>query len=105
MKPKYGHHDDTYGLPERRRDALGAYGLIGLSEQSADGVAKLVQITGPGAAYVLIQCQGGQHARGLMFQRVGVKRTTWAGRHVRPGTGRPTGILSWLSLMARSRLT
>jgi hypothetical protein len=43
MKPKYGHHDDTYPLPERRGDALGAYGLIGLSDQSADGVAKFVQ--------------------------------------------------------------
>ena len=43
MKPKHGHHDDTYRLPERRRDALGAYGLIGLSEQSDDGVAKFVQ--------------------------------------------------------------
>jgi hypothetical protein len=43
MKPKYGHHDDTYRLPERRRDALGAYGLIGLLEQSDDGVAKFVQ--------------------------------------------------------------
>lgn len=59
MKPKYGHHDDTYRLPERRRDALGTYGLIGLSEQSDDGVAKLVQSTGPGTACVLIRCQGG----------------------------------------------
>ena len=58
MKPKYGHHDDTYRLRERRGDALGAYGLIGLSEQSNDGVAKFVQSTGPGAACVLIQCQG-----------------------------------------------
>ncbi len=94
MKPKYGHHDDTYRLPKRRRDALGAYGLIGLSEQSDDRVAKFVQSTGPGRARVLIQCQGGQHAWGLMFQRVGVKRTTRPGRHVRPGAGRPTGILS-----------
>ena len=29
-KPKYGHHDDTYPLPERRRDAFGAHGLVGL---------------------------------------------------------------------------
>jgi hypothetical protein len=50
MKSKYGHHDDTYRLPKRRRDALSAYGLIGLSEQSDDGVAKFVQSTGPGRA-------------------------------------------------------
>lgn len=43
MKPEYGHHDDTYRLPERRRDALGAHGLIGLSKQCDDDVAKLVQ--------------------------------------------------------------
>lgn len=80
MKPKYGHHDDTYRLAERRRDALDAQDLIGLSEQSDDGVAKLAQSTGPGAACVLIRCQGGQHARGLMFQRVGVKadHVAWA---------------------------
>jgi len=68
MRPKYGHHDGTYRLPERGRDAFGAHGLIGLSEQSDDGVAKLAQSTGPGAACVLIQCQGGQHARRLTFQ-------------------------------------
>jgi hypothetical protein len=47
MKPEYGHHDDTYRLPKRRRDALGAYGLVGLSEQPDDGVAKSVQCPAP----------------------------------------------------------
>jgi len=60
IKSKHGHHDDTYSLIERRRDALGAHGLTGLSEQSDNGLAKLAQSTGPGAARVLIQCQGGQ---------------------------------------------
>jgi hypothetical protein len=40
-------------------------------------------------ARVLIQCQRGQHARGLMFQRVGVKRSTSVGHHVRLVAGRP----------------
>ena len=104
MKPKHGHHDGTYRLPERRRDALGAYGLIGLSEQSDDGVAQLVQSTGPGAC-VLIQCQGGQHARGLMSQRVGVNpdHVAWASCPTR--RRKATGILSWLSLRARAGLT
>jgi hypothetical protein len=68
MKPKYRHHDAAYRPPERGRDALGAQGLFGLSEQSDYGVAKLAQSTGPSAACVLIRCQGGQHARGLTFQ-------------------------------------
>jgi len=71
-KAKYGHHDDANLLAERRRDAFGAHGLIGLSEQSKDGLAQLVQSTGPGAACVLIQCQGWQHGRRLISQRVGV---------------------------------
>jgi hypothetical protein len=78
MKPEHGHHDDPYRLPERRRDALGADGLIGLPEQSDDGVAKFVQSTGSGAAWLLIQCQSGQDARGLMSQGVGVKTDHWA---------------------------
>jgi hypothetical protein len=105
MKSKYGHHDDTYRLPKRRRDALSAYGLIGLSEQSDDGVAKFVQSTGPGRACVLIQCQRGQHARGLMFQRVDVKadHLAWASCPTR--RRKATGILSWLPLRARPRPT
>lgn len=59
MKPEYGHHDNTYRLPERRRDALGAYGLIGLSEQPADGVAKLVQSTGPALWVCLFNASAG----------------------------------------------
>ena len=58
MKPEHGHHDDANPLPERRRDALGAHGLIGLRKQSDYGLAKLAQSTGPGSAYVPIQCQG-----------------------------------------------
>lgn len=68
MKPKYGHQDATYRPPEHGRDAFSAQRLIGLFEQSTDGVAKLAQSTGPRAACVLIGCQGGQHDRGLTFQ-------------------------------------
>lgn len=59
MKPKYGHHDNTYRLRERRGDALGAYGLIGLSEQSDDGVAKFVQSPGPGRRVCLFNARAG----------------------------------------------
>ncbi len=51
MKPKYGHHDTTYRPPECARDAFGAYGRSGLSEQSDYGVAKLAQSTGPSARH------------------------------------------------------
>jgi hypothetical protein len=47
MKPKHGHQDATYRPPEHGRDAFSAQRLIGLSEQSTDGVAKLAQSTGP----------------------------------------------------------
>lgn len=105
MKAKYGHHDNTNRLLERRRDALGTDGLVGLSEQSDNGVAKLVQSTGSGAACVLIQCQSGQHARGLMSQGVGIKpaHVAWASCPTR--RRKATGILSCLSLRARSGLT
>ena len=46
-KPQYGHDHDADLLPECRRHALGAHGLIGLSEQSEYGVAKLAQAIGP----------------------------------------------------------
>ena len=72
-KPQYGHDHDADLLPEGRRHALGAHGLIGLSQQSEYGVAKLAQGIDPDTARVLIQCQRGQYARGLMFQRVGVR--------------------------------
>ncbi len=58
MKPKYRHHDRADRLAEGRRDALGAYGLVGLSKQSDDAVAKFGQGTSPNAAGVRIQCQG-----------------------------------------------
>lgn len=72
-KPQYGHDDDANLLPERCRHALGTDGFIGLPEQSEYGVAKLAQGTRLDTARVLIQCQRGQHARELMFQRVGVR--------------------------------
>ena len=59
MKPKYGHHDDTHRPPERSRHALDAHGLIRLSEQSDDGVAKLAQSTRPGAAWCLLGAKAG----------------------------------------------
>lgn len=59
MKPKYGHHDKTYRLPECRRDALEAHGLIGLSEQSDDGVAKLAQSTRPALRVCLFNASTG----------------------------------------------
>jgi hypothetical protein len=68
MKPKDGHNDTTYRPPEHGRDAFGAQRLIGLSEQSKDGVAKFAQSTGPSAACMLIRCPRGRHDRGLMFQ-------------------------------------
>jgi len=57
MKPKYGHQDATYRPPEHGRDAFSAQRLIGLSEQSTDGVAKLAQSTGPARRVCLLDAR------------------------------------------------
>jgi hypothetical protein len=57
MKPEDGHQDDSDPLPQRRRDALGAQGVMGLCQQSDDGIAQLPQNNRSGAACVLIRCQ------------------------------------------------
>jgi hypothetical protein len=49
-KPEYGHHDRPDRLSHHRCDALGADGLIGLSEQSDYGVARFLQSAGPPGA-------------------------------------------------------
>jgi hypothetical protein len=86
-KPEHDHHDDTDMLPERRRDAFGAHGLIGLPEQPDYGVANFAQGLGSGSACVLVRCQGESYARGLMFQRVGRETDRRHGRDARPAAG------------------
>lgn len=83
-KPEYDHHDDTDMLAERRRDAFGAHGLIGLPEQPDYRVANFAQGTCSGAACVLVRCQGESYARGLMFQHVGGGMDRRDGRDARP---------------------
>ena len=50
------HHDDADPLVEGPRDALGAQGLVGLPEQSDDGLAKHPHLASL-AACVPIRCQ------------------------------------------------
>ena len=105
MEPKHGHHDDADPLPERHRDALDAQGLVSVSDQSDHGLAKLAQGTRPGAVRVLNRCQGGQHARRLIFQRVAIRADHMAWASCPARRREATGILSRLPLRVRSRPT
>ena len=102
-KPEHGHHDHPDRLSQHRRNALGTHRLIGLSEQSDYGVAKILQSAGPGAAYVLVRCQRRQDTREPMFQRVGVNPADggWASCPTR--RRKATDILPWPSLIAHHR--
>jgi hypothetical protein len=54
VKPEHDHDDDTDPLPQRRRDALDAQHLVGLSQPPDYRLAKLAQGRRPGAAPVPI---------------------------------------------------